>query len=507
MLQAIKLNESYSRIEGDEKELQRVFNFLKAPIPGAYFDKLVQRGIKPSHKYFCTPEINNGVRSLVLSNGLLDFLNDFGLYKHNDISEFQKDDIDNFFDYFIKQYMPFEPYDYQLRCAKELLQEPKLIAKAATSSGKSCIIFLILNYLYNKNKKGYIIVPNINLLTQLYSDFDSYFKEESEYKTNFLNSIEKQGGGLESSFDGFLTISTWQSVVLKKDVLARADFLICDECHKYKSDVSGSIVKESTNAKYKWGFTGTMPEEDLDKLELMGIFGKPRTYMTSRELIERGLGTPIKINSIHLLYNDEDKGKFRLLKNYQQQITFIKEHEKRTKLIVNLATKVKGNTLVLGTYTEHIKTLFLEIMKLKYPDVVVENKDITGKKSFEFQEKYGIYFLNGEDDGPTREKTRLILEEHDDAILVSNFSILSTGVNIKKLDSMIFASPLKSYTTITQSIGRGMRLHKDKSIFNVYDICDKFTPKCIFMKQYEERCRHSYNSEEFPIAEREIELN
>lgn len=97
--------------------------------------------------------------------------------------------------------------------------------------------------------------------------------------------------------------------------------------------------------------------------------------------------------------------------------------------------------------------------------------------------------------------------EKESQILVSGYQILSTGVNIRRLHSMIFASPLKSYTTITQSIGRGMRLHKDKSIFNVYDICDKFTPKCIFMKQYEERCRHSYNSEEFPIAEREIELN
>lgn len=132
-LKAIKLNESYSRIEGDEKELQRVFNFLKAPIPGAFFDKLVQRGIKPSHKYFCTPEIINGVRSLVLSNGLLDFLNDFGLYKHKEESDFTIEEIDEFFDFFIKTYMPFEPYDYQLRCAKELLREPKLIAKACTS--------------------------------------------------------------------------------------------------------------------------------------------------------------------------------------------------------------------------------------------------------------------------------------------------------------------------------------------------------------------------------------
>ena len=294
------------------------------------------------------------------------------------------------------------------------------------NSGKSCIIFLVLNFLFQKKMNGYLVVPNINLLTQLYSDFESYFKEDSEYKQSFLSTIEKQGGGHNSTFDSFLTISTWQSAVLKKDVLARADFIICDECHKYKSDVSGSIIKESTNAKYKWGFTGTMPEEDLDKLELMGIFGKPRVYMTSKELIERGLGTPIKINSIHLLYNETDKSNFRRLKNYQQQLTFIKEHEKRTKFIVNLSCKIKefGNTMLLFSHVEHMKTTFIDIMKRLYPDVVVENKNITGKNSFNFQKQYGVYFLNGEDDGDTREKTRKILEEQFFKITLEDETIL-----------------------------------------------------------------------------------
>ena len=286
-----------------------------------------------------------------------------------------------------------------------------------------------------------------------------------------------------------------------------ANGLLVSNCHRYKSDVAGSIVKETLNSKIKLALTGTLPEDDIDKLELLGIFGKPKTYMTSKELIERGLGTPIKINSIQLLYNDNDRGIFRHLKNYNQQLSFIKEHEKRNALITNLSCSLLGNTLVLFQHTDHGKDLFLRIMKKKYPDVEVENKDITGKKSFEFQQKYGVYFLNGEDDAITRERTRKILEEHSDAILVANFALLSTGVSIKRLFHLIFASPLKSYTTITQSIGRGMRLHPDKKLFNVYDICDKFTPKCIFMKQYEERCRHSYNSEEFPIVEREFHLN
>ena len=94
-------------------------------------------------------------------------------------------------------------------------------------------------------------------------------------------------------------------------------------------------------------------------------------------------------------------------------------------------------------------------------------------------------------------------------ILVSNYQLLSTGISIKRLFNVIFASPLKSYTTITQSIGRGLRLHPDKKIFRVFDIVDDFgmkKPGGIFWKQYLERQRHSYNSEGYPITEKEYIL-
>ena len=99
--------------------------------------------------------------------------------------------------------------------------------------------------------------------------------------------------------------------------------------------------------------------------------------------------------------------------------------------------------------------------------------------------------------------------EKENQIIVSNYPIMSTGVNIKKLDSIIFASPLKSYTTITQSIGRGLRLHPDKKVFRVFDLVDDFGLKKsggIFYKQYLERQRHSYNSEGYPIIEKEFFL-
>ena len=98
--------------------------------------------------------------------------------------------------------------------------------------------------------------------------------------------------------------------------------------------------------------------------------------------------------------------------------------------------------------------------------------------------------------------------ERESQIIVSGYQILSTGVNIRRLFNVIFASPLRSYTTITQSIGRGLRLHPDKKIFRVFDLVDDFNnKKCVFYRQYNERKRHSYNSEGYPITEKEFILS
>jgi len=99
--------------------------------------------------------------------------------------------------------------------------------------------------------------------------------------------------------------------------------------------------------------------------------------------------------------------------------------------------------------------------------------------------------------------------EKQNQILVSGYQLLSTGVNIKKLHNMVLASPLKSYTTVTQSIGRGMRLHESKKEFVVYDLVDNFgyrKPGGIFYKQYAHRKNTSYNPEEFPIFEHNLNL-
>lgn len=442
---------------------------------------------------------------LVVMNGHIELLKQFGVPQPEKSTDITEEEIDAFL-VDIKKELPFAPYDFQEKAFKESLLVGKQINKMCTGSGKSLTISLIAEFFRRKGKKGILLVPNINLLTQFKNDIKDYNLLDLHEDTHIIG-----GGNSQRHFNNSLTISTWQSMTEYKHDLGELDYVITDEAHRFASEETSAIVMETVNCKFKWGFTGTLPESPVQKMQLFGMFGLPKTYITSKELIDRGLATPIKINSIIFKYERNDLNLARNAKDYTKKLKFIKEHGARNEFIVNLSCRLRatGNSLVLFQHTEHGKTLFLDAMKKLYPDVEVKNKDITGKNSFEFQERYRIYFLNGEDDAKTREKTRKILEEHDDAILIANYALLSTGVNIKKLHNMILASPLKAYTTVTQSIGRLMRLHPDKKEANVYDLVDNFNVRGIggsFVDQYNHRCKTSYFPEEYPIKEVEYKL-
>jgi superfamily II DNA or RNA helicase len=503
-MEITKINESYTTISADKDKLNKIFDYLKVERPGAYFEPMVKAGFKSPYEYFGKIQ---GDKILVM-NGHLQLLESLGV-DHKVIescSDFSHEQLDEFYEEIINV-LPFKPYYYQGKAFYDSIINSKQINKMCTGSGKSLTISLIAEFMRKQGKRGLLLVPNINLLTQFKNDIKDYNLLDLYNDTHVIG-----GGSNEKHFNNSLTISTWQSLQTWHDELDKLDYVITDEAHRFASEETSSIVSSTVNCKYKWGFTGTLPEDPVAKMQLLGLFGLPKTYIKSSELIEMGLATPIKINSIIFNYSNSDKSIFKESGNYAKQLKFLKDHEKRNEVIVNIVCKVKnsGNTLVLFQHTSHGKLLFIDAMKKLYPDVTVELKDITGKKSFEFQERYGIYFLNGEDDAKTREKTRKVLEEHEDAILIANYSLLSTGVNIKKLHNLILASPLKSYTTVTQSIGRGMRLHESKDVFTVYDLVDNTgfrKPGGIFWKQYQHRKNTSYNPEEFPVYEHILNLD
>lgn len=487
-----KLNETYSLVtELGTLGEQRLVEFLKVQKPDAYFNKMIKLGIESPFRYF-TAKAPGG---LMIYNGHRYLLKSFGIYPADEKSGVKDYKVDKFIN---SLKLPFKPYDYQIQTIKKCLLNNKMLIKSCTGSGKSLSISVILEFFRRKGLKGILVVPNINLLTQFKNDIISYGL------TELADEVRLLGNGNDSDFSTTVTITTWQSMVDKLSLKPHLDFIICDEVHRETGDVVSSILKESINTKIKLGFTGTLPEDPVAKMMLLGLFGEPNTVITSKELIERGLATPVVIKAVMLNYPKNLCNQFRQLPDYQKQLKFIKEYEPREQIIIKIATSMreKGkNTLVLFQHTEHGKQIYTDIVNRLYPDIKLENSNITGKKSLDFQKNINIYFMNGEQSGTIRESQRNIIETIDGGIIVANMAVMSTGVNIKRLHCLVLASPIKAFTTVSQSLGRLMRKHETKKEAVVFDLVDNLGKSCVFMKQYKHRVDASYKPEEFSVQE------
>ena len=112
-----------------------------------------------------------------------------------------------------------------------------------------------------------------------------------------------------------------------------------------------------------------------------------------------------------------------------------------------------------------------------------------------------VFFVHGGVDADEREEIRKIMEVENDAIVVASYGTFSTGINIRNLHNIIFASPSKSRIRNLQSIGRGLRKSESKDKASLYDIADDLRHKKHMnytLKHFVERTK-IYNEEQFPF--------
>jgi superfamily II DNA or RNA helicase len=144
---------------------------------------------------------------------------------------------------------------------------------------------------------------------------------------------------------------------------------------------------------------------------------------------------------------------------FEEEVQYIINHEKRNKFIKNLALDLKGNTLILFSRVEgHGQPLY----------ELINNSIAEGRH---------VFFVHGGVDTEDREKVREITEKENNAIIVASYGTFSTGINIRNLHNVIFASPSKSRIRNLQSIGRVLRKSDNKTKATLYDIADDISYK------------------------------
>jgi superfamily II DNA or RNA helicase len=348
---------------------------------------------------------------------------------------------------------PIEARDYQLRAIEHGLTKKSAMLISPTASGKSLIIYSILRYVLEaQDKRALIVVPTTSLVEQMYADFADYSKEDDGFDVETCHRI--YAGRPKFADKERVVITTWQSIYkMPPHWFEQFGAVFGDEAHNFKAKSLTSILSKCRDAEYRFGTTGTLDGTQTHKLVLEGLFGPAYYVTTTKKLMDEGSLSDLDISVLLLKYDDELRQKFGK-QTYQQEIDFIVQYQKRNQLISNLALDQDGNTLVLFQYVEkHGKPLY---------NMIAEKAHKRRK----------IFYVSGETGVDTREEIRRITETQKNAIIVASLGTFSTGVNIRNLHNIIFASPSKSQIKILQSIGRGLRKSEDGRATRLYDLAD-----------------------------------
>jgi superfamily II DNA or RNA helicase len=290
---------------------------------------------------------------------------------------------------------------------------------------------------------------------------------------------------------------------------------LVSNCHTAKAASFETIIMPSTpNTIWKLGFTGTLPKELVEKMTILSSLGPEKKYITTKQLIDRGLATPALIKPIFLEYPEDERKKVLSMK-YQEEVKHFSEHTKRNSILSKIINKASnsGNTIVLFDRKEHGKELCLNLFRLKYPNIeVTGTEDKLIKELMKADNPYNMYYIVGESKSMDREAIRKLLEIDNNKVVFGTSSILSTGINIRNLHHLFLVSGGKSATKLHQSIGRLLRTHASKNLVCIWDIVDvcniktKLSEKKNYLfKHFEERLQE-YLEAEYPIEERSLQL-
>lgn len=388
----------------------------------------------------------------------------------------------------------FEPRDYQNQYVVDAIRDSRSLSLSPTSSGKSLIIYLITqHYLQTYNHRTLIIVPTISLVHQMAGDFVDYGCDQ--------DMIYKIQGGVDKNTDHPIVISTWQSLIkLPKDWFGQFNVVLGDEAHNFQAKSLQKIMEGLDQCYYRHGFTGTLKSEEskTHRLVLEGCFGAVRKHVSTKDLMDAGTVADFNVKAIVLSYEEQQRKDFLKAfkqikeagKKYPAEREFIVNNHKRNMFIRNLLWSLEGqNNLILFDLVE-------KHGKILEPLLQKDNRQ--------------LHFIYGATKGEERERIRHLVEndpikQHN---ILASYGVFSTGVNLKKLDNVIFASGSKSEIKVLQSIGRALRKGNDADRATLYDITDDLTVGSFtnYTLQHFRKRVEIYGREQFPFKVYTVEI-
>lgn len=437
-------------LEAEDSVVQQISDIFTFDVPNAKFTPAYKRGIWDGKIRMYdrrAGEINAG-----LFWSIADFCKSKGIELIERDSPYglpsQANQIGDMSEWIESLDLPFSPRDYQMDAFLHATRKKRCVLLSPTGSGKSLMIYMLMRwYLDNHDRSVLLIVPTTSLVEQMYADFEDYGYDVD-------NEVHRIYSGKDKVTQKRVVVTTWQSVYkLGPKWFENFGCIFGDEVHGFKSKSLSAIMNKSYNAEYRFGTTGTLDGTQVHQLVLEGLFGPVKRVTTTAALQAKNELAALDIDVIQLGYSSKDKEPINHA-TYQEEIDFLVSHSRRNNFIRNLALSLDGNTLVLFNLVEKHGKVLRELIE----DRIEEGRS--------------LFYVSGEIKTKDREQIRGIVEKQTNSIVLASLGTFSTGINIKNIHNIIFASPSKAQIRILQSIGRGLRMSDDGRTTHLYDIAD-----------------------------------
>ncbi len=394
------------------------------------------------------------------------------------------------------------PYDFQLSYILDCLSNERRIMVSPTASGKSLTIFLMILILQKVKfrKRVLIIVPTVDLVEQMNKDFNDYLGEQ-KWGTNNCYKI-MAGVDKETLGNNFCIVSTWQSIYKQPESwFNQFGVVIIDEAHTAQGESITQISQKMTSCNIRIGTTGTIKDISQNQMILRSVIGPIIQHVTTRELIDRGILSKMRVQIVRLCYNKrhgqalrkflrelKEARKATKQSSWREELSWLMTNKQRASIILKVLEKKKEeNNLVIFTEHKHGKPLY----------------DYWKKRN------ENVYWITGSTKVDESAKIRQIMEENSGCTIFSTFKKFSTGINIKNLNNLFLISSTKAKITVLQSIGRTLRKSRNGIPSTIYDFVDDMSYgkwKNHSFKHAIERVR-IYQAEEFDVLTKRIDIN
>ena len=258
--------------------------------------------------------------------------------------------------------------------------------------------------------------------------------------------------------DNDITIGMLQTILSRDyepDEFKNYGLVIYDEVHHLGSNMFSKILMK-TSAKYTIGLSAT-PERLDGMTKIINWFCGDILYKLKRNCTYKVL--------VKKIYYTSTKNDFKeLLKKYNGRMT--PDTIKMKTNLINIETR---NNLIIDV---------INILKLKGRKIFIFSERV--EHLISLKEQIDEYIKVNEEQhiyttafymGSTKKSERKHAELNGD-IIFATLKLAEEGLDISRLDTIIFTMPIKQDKTLTQCIGRILRIDKFEDLMNIPLIVD-----------------------------------